>query len=63
MSVVGEPEGSLLLGIGTSRSIVVGIRVGDAERSSRDEKLVCIDAPDGANGRQLHLIDIQGLMG
>ena len=32
-------------------------------RSSRDEKLVCIDAPDGKNGRQLHLINIEGLMG
>jgi hypothetical protein len=31
-------------------------------RSSRDERWVCIDAPDGKNGRQLHLIDIQGLM-
>jgi hypothetical protein len=29
---------------------------------SRDEKLVCIDAPDGANGRQLHLIDISGVV-
>ncbi len=32
-------------------------------RSSRDERWVCIDAPEGTNGRQLHLIDIQGLMG
>jgi hypothetical protein len=32
-------------------------------RSSQDERWVCIDAPDGKNGRQLHLIDIQGLMG
>ena len=32
-------------------------------RSSRDEKLVCIDAPDGKNGRQLHLINIEDLMG
>ncbi len=31
-------------------------------RSSRDEKFVCIDAPNGAEGRQLFLIDIQGLM-
>ena len=31
-------------------------------RSSRDERWVCIDAPEGAKGRQLHLIDIQGLM-
>jgi hypothetical protein len=29
---------------------------------SRDEKLVCIDAPDGANGRQLHLIEISGVV-
>jgi hypothetical protein len=38
-------------------------RVDNHPRSSRDERWVCIDAPDGANGRQLHLIDIQGLMG
>jgi hypothetical protein len=38
-------------------------RVDCHPRSSRDEKLVCIDAPDGANGRQLHLINIDGLMG
>jgi hypothetical protein len=32
-------------------------------RISPDQRWVCIDAPDGAQGRQLHLIDIQGLMG
>ena len=37
-------------------------RVDCHPRSSRDERWVCIDAPDGKNGRQLHLIDIQGLM-
>ena len=37
-------------------------RVDNHPRSSRDEKLVCIDAPDGANGRQLHLIDISGVV-
>lgn len=37
-------------------------RVDNHPRSSRDERWVCIDAPDGGNGRQLHLIDIQGLM-
>lgn len=37
-------------------------RVDNHPRSSRDERWVCIDAPDGANGRQLHLIDIQGLL-
>lgn len=31
-------------------------------RSSRDERWVCIDAPEGDKGRQLHLIDIHGLM-
>jgi hypothetical protein len=37
-------------------------RVDNHPRASRDERWVCIDAPDGANGRQLHLMDIQGLM-
>lgn len=37
-------------------------RVDNHPRSSRDERWVCIDAPDGGNGRQLHLIDIKGLM-
>ncbi len=33
-------------------------RVDTHPRLSRDERLVCIDAPDGDRGRQLHLIDI-----
>ena len=37
-------------------------RVDNHPRSSRDERWVCIDAPHGDQGRQLHLIDIQGLM-
>ena len=38
-------------------------RVDNHPRCSRDERHVCIDAPAGDKGRQLHLIDIQGLMG
>lgn len=38
-------------------------RVDNHPRVSRDERHVCIDAPDGDKGRQLHLIDIHGLMG
>jgi hypothetical protein len=37
-------------------------RVDNHPRSSRDERYVCIDAPHGDQGRQLHLIDIQGLL-
>ncbi|MCB1227228.1 MAG: hypothetical protein KDK99_15530 [Verrucomicrobiales bacterium] len=37
-------------------------RVDCHPRASRDERWVCIDAPDGAKGRQLHLIDIDGLL-
>lgn len=37
-------------------------RVDNHPRSSRDERWVCIDAPQGDQGRQLHLIDIQGLV-
>jgi hypothetical protein len=37
-------------------------RVDNHPRSSRDERWVCIDAPHGDQGRQLHLIDIQGLL-
>ena len=37
-------------------------RVDNHPRASRDERCVCIDTPDGGNGRQLHLIDIQGLL-
>ncbi|MEN3940169.1 hypothetical protein WJU23_02665 [Prosthecobacter sp. SYSU 5D2] len=37
-------------------------RVDSHPRSSRDERWVCIDSPHGDQGRQLHLIDIQGLM-
>jgi hypothetical protein len=37
-------------------------RVDNHPRSSRDERYVCIDAPQGDRGRQLHLIDIKGLM-
>jgi len=33
-------------------------RVDNHPRVSRDERLVCIDAPAGERGRQLHLIDI-----
>jgi hypothetical protein len=37
-------------------------RVDTHPRTSRDERYVCIDAPQADNGRQLHLIDIKGLM-
>jgi hypothetical protein len=33
-------------------------RVDTHPRISRDERWVCVDAPDGERGRQLHLIDI-----
>jgi hypothetical protein len=36
-------------------------RVDTHPRQSRDGKLVCIDAPVGDEGRQLHLLDISGL--
>ncbi|HEX6987608.1 MAG TPA: hypothetical protein VF170_19670, partial [Planctomycetaceae bacterium] len=32
-------------------------------RSSRSGKLVCIDSPHGREGRQLHLLDIGGVVG
>ncbi|MCP4811694.1 MAG: hypothetical protein GY888_04225, partial [Planctomycetaceae bacterium] len=37
-------------------------RVDTHPRFSPDSRYVCIDAPDGNAGRQLHLIDIQGLL-
>ena len=37
-------------------------RIDNHPRSSRDERLVCIDAPAEGQGRQLHLIDIKGLL-
>ena len=37
-------------------------RVDNHPRSSRDERWVCIDAPHADQGRQLHLIDIQGML-
>ena len=37
-------------------------RVDTHPRLSRNERYVCIDAPDGDRGRQLHLIDIQGMV-
>lgn len=37
-------------------------RVDTHPRYSRDGSLVCIDAPDGKRGRQLHLIDISELV-
>lgn len=37
-------------------------RVDNHPRLSRDERWVCIDAPHGDQGRQVHLIDIQGLI-
>jgi hypothetical protein len=37
-------------------------RVDTHPRLSRDERFVCIDAPEADRGRQLHLIDIQGLV-
>lgn len=36
-------------------------RVDNHPRSSRDGNWVCLDAPDGDRGRQLHLIDIRGI--
>jgi hypothetical protein len=38
-------------------------RVDTHPRLSRDERYVCIDSPHRDQGRQLHLIDIQGLVG
>jgi len=38
-------------------------RVDTHPRVSRTEKWVCIDSPHNGAGRQLHLIDIRGLMG
>ncbi len=38
-------------------------RVDTHPRVSRTEKWVCIDSPHNGDGRQLHLIDIRGLMG
>ncbi len=38
-------------------------RVDTHPRLSRDGKLVCIDAPQPGEGRQLHLIDISGVLG
>jgi hypothetical protein len=37
-------------------------RVDTHPRFSSDSRYVCIDAPDGKAGRQLHLIDIRGLL-
>jgi hypothetical protein len=37
-------------------------RVDTHPRLSRDERYVCVDAPHGHHGRQLHLIDIQGMV-
>lgn len=37
-------------------------RVDNHPRVSRDERYVCIDAPAGERGRQLHLIDISEVM-
>ncbi|MCP3690635.1 MAG: hypothetical protein GY917_00460 [Planctomycetaceae bacterium] len=37
-------------------------RIDTHPRFSPDSRYVCIDAPDGNAGRQLHLIDIQGLL-
>ena len=37
-------------------------RVDNHPRSSRDERWVCVDSAHGGNGRQLYLIDIQGMM-
>lgn len=36
-------------------------RVDNHPRCSRDERWVCIDAPDGVRGRQLHLLDISAV--
>jgi hypothetical protein len=32
-------------------------------RSSPDGRMICIDSPHGGEGRQLYLIDIEGLIG
>ncbi len=37
-------------------------RVDTHPRVSRNEKLICVDAPAGDQGRQLHLIDIDGVI-
>jgi hypothetical protein len=37
-------------------------RVDTHPRLSRDERWICVDAPHADQGRQLHLIDIQGLV-
>ena len=37
-------------------------RIDNHPRSSRDERWVCLDAPTAGQGRQLHLIDIQGML-
>lgn len=37
-------------------------RVDTHPRLSRDEQMVCIDSPHGDEGRQLHVIDIKGLV-
>ncbi len=37
-------------------------RVDTHPRLSRDGRLVCIDAPHGNEGRQLHLLDIRGIV-
>ena len=36
-------------------------RVDTHPRASRNERYVCVDAPQGEQGRQLHLIDISGV--
>lgn len=38
-------------------------RVDTHPRLSRNERWVCVDAPHEGTGRQLHLIDIQGMVG
>jgi len=38
-------------------------RVDTHPRASRDGRLVCIDSPHTGEGRQLHLIDISGIVG
>ena len=37
-------------------------RVDTHPRLSRDERTVCIDSPHTGQGRQLHLIDIGGII-